>query len=86
VYLTICSLFLQAVEPLLDTIKRYSSAETITYCCYEVRDIGGPVASLQKFTQLVSKWFQVESAKENEFDNVYRSPEIVLLKLRLKAV
>ncbi|EJW84861.1 hypothetical protein WUBG_04228 [Wuchereria bancrofti] len=71
--------YLRALEGLVRLILQ-SEALTII-CCYEVRDIGEPKIAQERFFKMISPFFSICSVADEDLDDVYRSPDIKVLRL-----
>uniref|UniRef100_A0A0R3RG02 Methyltransferase like 21D n=1 Tax=Elaeophora elaphi TaxID=1147741 RepID=A0A0R3RG02_9BILA len=50
-------------------------------CCYEVRDIGEPKIAQERFFEMISPFFSICPVADKELDDVYKSPDIKVLRL-----
>lgn len=50
-------------------------------CCYEIRDLGEPKIAQKQFFEIISPFFNICKVAENDLDDVYKSPDIKVLRL-----
>lgn len=55
-------------------------------CCYEVRDIGEPKIAQEGFFEMISPFFNICPVSDKELDDVYKSPDIKIVRLVRKDV
>ncbi|VDK82518.1 unnamed protein product [Litomosoides sigmodontis] len=76
--------YLKALEGLLGIVLRLGAATII--CCYEIRDIGEPKIAQEGFFEMISPFFNICPVSDKELDDVYKSPDIKVVRLVRKDV
>lgn len=76
--------FFQSVDPLIETLKSLSSKSTEIILCQEQRDTEKQKAVWKTFISKLHEDFTAIKIPISEQDELYASPDIVLLKVKKK--
>ncbi|KAJ1521966.1 hypothetical protein ONE63_002297 [Megalurothrips usitatus] len=78
-----CVYYMESVAPLVSTIKQLSTKETEIIICQEQRDSDKQRAIWKQFTIELNKYFKSAAIPLEEQHELFRSPDILLLKVSL---